>query len=164
MRSAEAWLIYILVVIVTFLLLTFITFTSTLSTPLRVLISFLVGAFVIFIMSPSIVAKTDTDKTWYGILVIVAILIPLIIGIWLIFSNRCRNLIENGCVIEKTVECDKDTGVCEVVGVTEHCPAQPGLAEMVNQFGVSPRGQSEKSIFDKYVPSERNVYSRRSRY
>jgi hypothetical protein len=141
MSPSQAWLVYILVVIVAFLLLSIIAYTNKFNTITRLFLSFLIGALLIFILSPSIITKNEGDRTWYGLLVLVAFVVPLILGIWMIFAFRSGtgNFGQRGeCVVERTIQCD-ETGACHVAGENRHCPA------------VSD--QPDVNIFDSVTPA-----------
>jgi hypothetical protein len=140
MSPSQAWLIYILVVIVAYILLTIITYTARLSTLVRLFLSFLIGALLIFILSPSIITKSEADRTWYGLLVLVAFVVPLVLGIWLIFAyrNRGANLLQQKeCVVERTIRCDAN-GSCHVAGETRHCPAEPTPNQNFDGVSTAP--------------------------
>jgi hypothetical protein len=140
MSPSQAWLVYILVVIVAFLLLSIIAYTNKFNTITRLFLSFLIGALLIFILSPSIITKNEGDRTWYGLLVLVAFVIPLILGIWMIFAFRSGNVNfgqRGDCVVERTIQCD-ETGACHVAGENRHCPANSD--------------QPDVNIFDSATP------------
>jgi len=156
MNSATAWLIYILVVIITYFLLTYITFTNNLSTAMRLLIAFIIAAAIIFIISTSIVATSNTDKTWYAVLVVVAFVIPLILAIWIIFDHYRNNYAQEGaCVIERTIQCDDKTGVCHVTGENTHCPKDNGIGSMVNQY----MGNNQSKPYDTKINNQPRSYN-----
>lgn len=158
MSPSQAWLIYILVVIIAFVLLSIITYTSHLNTIVRLFLSFLIGALLIFILSPSIIVKNDADRTWYGLLVLVAFVVPLILGIWLIFAFRSGNLgQQNECVVERTIQCDSD-GACHVAGESRHCPVSSNQSDVNLGDHVTP----VSLVGGGGSPRRRNVSRRRS--
>lgn len=138
MNPSQAWFVYILVVIIVYILLSIIAYTNRLTTIARLFLAFLIGALLIFILSPSIITKSDSDRTWYGLLVLVAFVIPLVLGVWLIFTYRDGNLLQGqgDCVLERTIQCDSN-GSCRVVGEERHCPANSSLGDGVFD-GITP--------------------------
>ncbi len=88
MRIAEAWLIYILVVIVAYLVLHFIY--RNLNAVGKLFIALLIGALVVFIITASITTTSD-DRVWLGFLVLFAYLFPLLLGLWILFTGGYFN-------------------------------------------------------------------------
>lgn len=88
MNSSQAWLIYILVVVIIYLLLTLADNTVHISSLSRLLIAFIVGALIILIIAPGITSTTPDDRIWYSLLILVAFLVPIILFLWMLWTQR----------------------------------------------------------------------------
>ena len=126
MRVAEAWLLYILIVLGVFLLLTFCRCFS-LDLPTRLFIAFIIGVILILILIPGITSVTADERTWYSLLLIIAFFIPLAIAIWMLWTRRDILAFTNsnagsgdGCTVQRESVCGVD-GACRVVSETYKC-------------------------------------------
>lgn len=88
MQVTNAWLIYILVVLALFILLSWCSTQFHFDTTVRLFIASLVGAIVTLIVIPSVIAQTSDERTWYSLLLIVAFLGPIILAVWLAWSRN----------------------------------------------------------------------------
>ncbi len=95
MNVSSSWLIYILVTVITFFILKFVA--KKLITPVKLLISLLVGAFAVFLSAPSLDIETRNDRLMMGGLFIIAYLAPIVIGLYIIWKGGYFN--ETLCVI-----------------------------------------------------------------
>ena len=149
MRASEAWLIYILSVLVIYVLLT-ICGLSHFDNTVRLFISFLIAAIIIFILAPS---TTEEDRAWIGLLYIVAFVLPLVFAIWLIFVKRNffgltgnenvpldTAVNEGNTIVERTIECDRETGECELVDERQYqVPSRRPSPSRSRYSGVTTR-------------------------
>lgn len=87
MRVTDAWLIYILVVLFVFILLSVIPASASFDLPTKLFFAFLVGVIVILIIVPNIVALPE-ERTWYSLLLIIAFLVPIGLAAWMIWQRR----------------------------------------------------------------------------
>jgi hypothetical protein len=94
MNISTSWLIYILVTAIVFVILRFVA--KNLMTPIKLLISLLVGALAVFLSSPSIDIEPGMNKMWMGTLFIIAYVAPLILGLYIIWKGGYFN--ETLCV------------------------------------------------------------------
>jgi uncharacterized membrane protein len=91
MRVTDAWLIYVLIVLGVFILLSFCGTSSAFDVPTKLFFAFLVGVIVILILIPGIVAVPE-DRTWYSLLLIFSFLVPLLLAVWMIWTQRWSHL------------------------------------------------------------------------
>ena len=91
MRVTDAWLIYILVVLAVFILLSFCGPSHHLDVPTKLFLAFLVGVILILILIPGIVALPE-DRTWYSLLLIFSFLAPLLLAAWMLWTQRWSHL------------------------------------------------------------------------
>jgi len=89
MNVSTSWIIYVLLSLITFFILTFIA--SNLITPVKLLISLLVGALAVFLSAPTLEIETGNERMWLGVLFMVAYLAPIIIGLYIIWKGGYFN-------------------------------------------------------------------------
>lgn len=128
MRVTELWLVYILVIVGIYILLSVTGISNNIDRTARLFFSLLVGAIVVFIFLPSINLTTPDDRTWYSLLLLIVFLLPLFIAAWIVWqrgnvSNMLGCAKDTNCtVLENKVECRGD--VCAVVGAKKKCNGQ----------------------------------------
>ena len=89
MNVSTSWLIYILLSAITFFILSFIA--TNLITPVKLLISLLVGALAVFFSAPSLDIETGAERMWLGILLMIAYIAPILIGLYIIWKGGYFN-------------------------------------------------------------------------
>jgi hypothetical protein len=89
MNVSTSWLIYILLSAITFFILSFIA--TNLITPVKLLISLLVGALAVFLSAPSLDIETGAERMWLGILLMIAYIAPILIGLYIIWRGGYFN-------------------------------------------------------------------------
>ena len=89
MNVSTSWLIYILLSAITFFILSFIA--TNLITPVKLLISLLVGALAVFLSAPSLDIETGAERMWLGILLMIAYIGPILIGLYIIWKGGYFN-------------------------------------------------------------------------
>lgn len=89
MGILELWLLYILVVIVAYILLLFILRNTT--TAVRLFFALLIGALIVFIWAASVRVVRDSDRVWLGLLLLLAYILPIAVGIWIIWKSGYLN-------------------------------------------------------------------------
>jgi hypothetical protein len=89
MNVSTSWLIYILVTLVTYFLLTFIA--KNLMNTVKILISLLVGALAVFLSAPNLEIETGTEKLWLGMLLLVSYIAPIGVGLFIIWKGGYFN-------------------------------------------------------------------------
>ncbi len=104
MNVSTSWLIYIIVTLVTYFLLTFIA--KNLLTTVKVLIALLVGALAVFLSAPNLEIETGAEKLWLGMLLIVSYIAPISIGLYIIWKGGYFN--EVLCVRPEVVKKSKN--------------------------------------------------------
>lgn len=129
MNSSQAWLIYILVVLIIYLLLTLADNTIHINNLSRLLIGFIVGAFVILIIAPGIVTTSPDDRVWYSLLILIAFLVPIILFLWMLWTQRLNFAGFSNCLspirspgaasVEETQTCDVDGKNCRTTRIIE---------------------------------------------
>ena len=124
MRVAEAWILYILVVLGVFIILTLCK-CFALDILTRLFLAFLIGVILILILIPGITSVTADERTWYSLLLIVTFFVPLVLALWMLWSKRdlLSNKLGDSCTIEKQSVCDSD-GYCRIVSETRTCGNQ----------------------------------------
>ena|SRR5581483_1973230 len=128
MNSAQAWLIYILVVLIIYLLLTLADKTLNMSNLSRLLAGFIVGALIVLIIAPGITSTNPDDRVWYSLLILVAFLIPIVLFLWMLWTQRFNISYlspmrspssEDGITVEETQVCDARGKNCRTTHVVE---------------------------------------------
>ena|SRR5579883_3066147 len=122
MRVTDAWLIYILVVLFVFILLSLVSVSSSFDLPTKLFFAFLVGVIIILVIVPNIVALPE-DRSWYSLLLIVAFLVPIGLAAWMIWQRKWPTLNmgessdgeEN---VHREFICDPDGESCRLYRVT----------------------------------------------
>lgn len=87
MQVSSAWLIYILVVLFVFILLSWCVTHLNLDGLVKLFIAAVIGAIVMLIVIPGVGAVTPDERTWYGLLLIIAFLGPIVLAVWLAWSR-----------------------------------------------------------------------------
>lgn len=118
MQVANAWLIYILVVLGVFILLSWCSNHFNFDTPVKLFLAALVGAIVILIVIPGVIANTSDERTWYSLLLIIAFLGPLLLALWLAWS-RGWLWKQGGLNAETNREWDCTGGECRLLRETQ---------------------------------------------
>ena len=121
MRVTDAWLIYVLIVLGVFILLSFCGNSTSLDVPTKLFFSFLVGVVVILILIPGIVALPE-DRTWYSLLLIFSFLAPLLLALWMIWSQRWGHIglsMGSGESSGSRNEYNCEDGVCQLARQVE---------------------------------------------
>jgi hypothetical protein len=95
MNVSTSWLIYILVTVLVYVILRFVA--KKLITPVKLLVSFLVGALAVFLSAPTLDVETRNDRLMMGGLFFIAYITPIIIGLYIIWKGGYFN--ETLCVI-----------------------------------------------------------------
>jgi hypothetical protein len=144
MNASQAWLIYILVVLVIYLILTIADKTLNISNLTRLLIGFIIGAFVILIIAPGIVSTSPDDRVWYSLLILVAFIVPIVLFLWMLWTQRInlttlRDKVAAGSPdsvqVEENLTCDTNGENCRVTRRTE----TKGSTRSVKTYEASPR-------------------------
>lgn len=113
MDQASIWIIYLIVLVVAALLL-FYYWRMPLS--LAIFLASVVGAIFFAIISPGVVMYTDDERTWFGFLSLLVVIIPLASGFWYLTMDNGMNL---GCEVENLYFCDDQ--VCRLSGQRRRC-------------------------------------------
>lgn len=114
MQVFEAWLVYLIIVAIVWIVLSGSDAFNGLSHAVRLFLALLAGAIVVFLLTSSIVTTCVDDRFWFCILIFFAYLAPIIIGLWLLFtggweSMRGFALNDNGePKIERTYACAEE--------------------------------------------------------
>lgn len=87
MHVFEAWLVYLIVVAVVWLILQGATCFGVLGGGAKLFIALLAGAIVVLFMTGSIQNKCPDDSFWICLLLLFAYLAPIIVGLWLLFNG-----------------------------------------------------------------------------
>ncbi len=112
MQVFEAWLIYLIVVAVVWIVLSAVGAFGGLSRAAKLFLALLAGAIVVFITTSSIEARCADDRFWFCLLMLFAYLAPLIIGLWLLFNGGWQTM--RGFALDDNGEPKVDrTYVCE---------------------------------------------------
>lgn len=130
------WGIYIVVLVVAWIILWLLVAASAPSTSMNYGTAFFLatifGAVAAFIgaawLDPN--QLTDNDKTWLTVLFLVAFLLPVLIILYLFwfdssFQPNCQPQCSacckpNPCYITRTIQCNSETGQCELKKKTIH--------------------------------------------
>lgn len=88
MNVVGAWLLYILVALGVFVLLSLCTMKLRFDMTTRIFIATVISLIVLLFAIPHITPASSGERTWYSILLIVAILLPLAIAIWFIWTHN----------------------------------------------------------------------------
>jgi hypothetical protein len=89
MNVSTSWLIYILVTLITYFLLTFIA--KNLMNTVKILIALLVGALAVFLSAPNLEIETGTEKLWLGMLLLISYIAPISVGLFIIWKGGYFN-------------------------------------------------------------------------
>lgn len=127
MRVSEVWLIYILVIVISYIVIQYITRGNNIDFVVNLFFSMLIGAIVILILIPGITADDANSRTFYSLLLLVAFIVPLLLAVYVFISGRHKNMTNMlssigdkmnfyGDHVEQEVECDGDK--CNVVKET----------------------------------------------
>jgi hypothetical protein len=125
MRVTDVWLIYVLLVLGVYLLLSFCNCRLQWSMITRLLVAFVIGLIAILIMIPSTLAITEGERTLYTLLLILAIAIPILLALWMAWSKKMipgmnqgsdEGVNEDGYRVDRKFKCD-DEG-CHLVRMT----------------------------------------------
>ena len=87
MNVFEAWLIYLIIVFVIWLILTIGKPFSVLSQGAKLFIALLVGVIVIFFSMSSIQTECSDDGFWLSLLILFGFITPVILGLWILFTG-----------------------------------------------------------------------------
>lgn len=139
------WAIYAIVLVVTFIIVLIIMYAcGGVSYSVALLIAAIVAAIAAFVSVAWLDQNllTDSDKTWLGVLFIIAVALPILIILFMIWAacrtpTPCAKPCEKPCekpvakpcekpcdkpqeaaTVEQLVQCDKKTGTCEVLEKT----------------------------------------------
>ncbi len=93
MRVSDACLIYVLIVIIVFILLSICGLKTKLNNVSKLLIAMLIGLLVLLILVPSIAPVTSGERTFYGIFLMFAIIVPIILAIYVVWKGNYLNRI-----------------------------------------------------------------------
>jgi hypothetical protein len=135
MRVTDAWLAYIVVTLVVYVLLSFCNCRLQWSQTVKLLVAFLAGLLVVLFLIPSINPTSDMERTWYSLLLIVGFLIPLGLAIWTAWSNRMIPGLNDG--VEEVYQCDEDK--CELISSTATRDGKIKRFEYRSPLAGSPR-------------------------
>jgi Na+(H+)/acetate symporter ActP len=125
MKVSEAWLIYIIAILVVYVILSVTGIGNTLQLPVKLLIALIVGAIIVLIIVPGITTFSADDRTWYSLLLVIAFVIPLLFAVWLIWKgqfNMIKLTGQQSCITEQNVTCEDD--VCYLHSETKTCGDQ----------------------------------------
>jgi hypothetical protein len=87
MNILEVWLVYLIVLILAWIILEAVTCFQGLSHGTKLFLALLIGLIILLFFIPTVDFVCPDDKFWYCLLLIVAILAPIIIGLWLLFNG-----------------------------------------------------------------------------
>jgi hypothetical protein len=140
MNVATLWIIYVVVVIILWLILWLPCFRIELDPILAAFVALVVGALLVFVLSPMLDMTTLTagNKSALSALFIVAYILPIILLIWVLLAGyftiqHCQKSLGFGTYCERERErqmarncgneyrngeviCDPDTGECVETG------------------------------------------------
>lgn len=85
---STAYLIYILVILGIFALLSLCSFKVKFDMMTRIFLAFLVAAVVTLFLIPHIESITSSEKTWFTILILAAFLIPLGFAVYIVWQKN----------------------------------------------------------------------------
>lgn len=112
MQVFEAWLIYLFVVAIVWVILTAVTAFSNFNQGVKLFLALLVGAIVILFTTTSVEFVCSDDRFWYCLLMIFAYLVPILIGLWLLLNGGWDTM--RGFALDDNGEPKVDrTYVCE---------------------------------------------------
>ena len=122
MRVTDAWLIYILVVLFVFIILSLVSTSASFDLPTRLFFAFLVGVIIILVLIPNIVALPE-ERSWYSLLLVIAFLVPIGLAAWMIWHRRwpSLNLSESESgeeAVHREYVCDPEGESCRLIRVT----------------------------------------------
>lgn len=121
MQVGQAWLIYIIAVIIAYFVF---TLWPGLCNPVRWLLAFIVGLIVFLIIAPSIVQITPSDIAWYKTLVVVAYGATILLALWAVLSYYPTGEDSSGahdkCKVDQVYACEG--GICELMSEQLKCP------------------------------------------
>ena len=115
MQIGQAWLIYIIAVIIAYFIF---SLWPGLCNPVRWLLAFIIGLIVFLWIAPSIVQITQSDIAWYNTLVVVAV---ILVALWAVLSYYpAGEQSPANCKTDQVYECHGN--VCELRAEQMKCP------------------------------------------
>lgn len=124
MQITGAWLIYILVIIVVYGLLTFANCRLGWSNITRLLVAFLLGLIAVLVLIPAIQTATENERTLYSLLLILGFIVPLGLALWMAWKKNLIPGLEgtdaSGCKTESEYSCNGDS--CQISRKKTVCP------------------------------------------
>lgn len=169
MRVSEVWLIYILVVVISYIIIHSLIGKNTVDIVVKLFFAMLIGAILILILIPGITADDANSRTFYSLLLLVAFIVPLIIAVYIFITGRYKNMTGmlgaigdkmklNGDHLEQEVECDGDK--CNVVKET-HTAGDKKTTTIFRTpvpYRVSPRGTGRRRTAIEQYDDYQNEY------
>ena len=92
MQVFEAWLIYLIVVAIVWIVLSAVDVFASLSPAAKFFLALLAGAIVVLFTTSNIEAQCADDRFWFCLLMLFAYLAPLLIGLWLLWNGGWDNM------------------------------------------------------------------------
>lgn len=121
MKVGWVWAVYVVVVLILFLLLSW-SQMSKVGRGIAALIALVVGALVVFVASMSVPKDlTKAEQNWLSLLMIIAYILPIFAIIYVAWSGEYRAISGDACATEKTVICDEATNKCSIVQESTTC-------------------------------------------
>lgn len=115
MQQQNAWVTYAIIVLLVFI---FVYFLWRMPLSLSFFIAFLVGLLFFSFVSPGVTMETNDDRTWFGILNVLVVILPFLFGFWALYSGDLWYLV-GGCETASTWVCEGD--VCRLVRQDQRC-------------------------------------------
>lgn len=92
MHVFEAWLVYLIVVAVVWIVLVGVDAFKGMTAQAKFFLALLAGAIVVFFMTAGIEIHCPDDRFWLCLLLLLAYLAPLLIGLWLLWRGGWDNM------------------------------------------------------------------------
>lgn len=110
MHIFEAWLIYLIVVAVVWIVLCAANAFGGMSMAAKLFIALLIGLIVVIVMWGSIAISCPDDGFWLCFLLLLSFLAPLLIGLWLLWRGGWECVKNLGCheQVDRTYVCRGD--------------------------------------------------------
>lgn len=124
------WIIYIAVVILSFLLVGYLGAARSFGGKwwVNAFLALLLGAIVVYVLTPFVTLNTQSDRTWLGVLLLVAYILPLVAALFMIWSmywGGCGSAVANGdchTTVKAAFSPERETLTVEKVKVD--CPKE----------------------------------------
>lgn len=125
MNVSTLWLIYILIILISYSLLYY--YVSDMNFNIKIFLILILGGLFVFLSTYSVEINNEKDQLWLSILHLLAYILPLITGIYVLYKDGYFQTLQNSlfnvskkCIIE--TEYVVKNGQNVISKIKEICP------------------------------------------